>query len=144
MKEVKKIYLKYKEIINYVIVGVLTTLVSLLSYYGLVLTILNPDVSWQLQLANIISWLISVTFAYITNRKYVFESKNNKILKEASKFYGARVLTLLLDMLFMYITVTIFKFNDKIMKILSNIIVLILNYILSKLFVFIKKDGKNA
>ena len=137
MKEVKNIYLKYKEIINYVIVGILTTLVSLLSYYGLVLTILNPDVSWQLQLANIISWLISVTFAYITNRKYVFESKNNKILKEASKFYGARVV-------FMYITVTIFKFNDKIMKILSNIIVLILNYILSKLFVFIKKDGKNA
>ncbi len=143
MKKVLKLYQKYAEIINYVIVGVLTTLVSLGTYYVCVYTFLNPNISWQLQLANIISWLVSVTFAYVTNRLYVFKSKDPDILKEGVKFYGARLLTLVLDMVFMYLTVTIFKFNDKIMKLLSNVLVLVLNYILSKIFVFIKKDGKN-
>ena len=71
-----KIYQKYKEIILYLIFGVLTTVISLLTYYALVYTILNPDNAWQLQLANIISWIAGVLFAYVTNRKYVFESKN--------------------------------------------------------------------
>ena len=144
MKKLKELYSEYAEIINYVIVGVLTTVVSLITYYVCVLTILNPDIAWQLQLANIISWFLSVTFAYLANRKYVFKSQDPNIGKEASKFYGARILTLVLDMIFMYLTVSIFKFNDKIMKIVSNIIVLILNYVFSKLFVFIKKEGQNG
>ena len=70
MEQIKKLYLKYKEIINYLIVGVLTTLVSLTIYYISVFTFLNPDNAIQLQIANIISWIAGVIFAYITNRKF--------------------------------------------------------------------------
>ena len=142
MKKLISLYKKYEEIVNYVIVGFLTTVVSLAVYYLCVFTVLDASVSWQLQIANILSWVISVTFAFFTNRKFVFKSKSNKIGQEGIKFYASRLLTLILDMLFMGITVSILKMNDKIMKIVSNVIVLILNYILSKIFVFIKKDDE--
>ena len=143
MKEIKKLYLKYKEIINYLIFGVLTTIVSLLTYYLLVLTILNPNNPIELQIANIISWITCVTFAYITNRKYVFNSKDKNITKEIIKFYSSRLTTLFLDMIIMYIFVTKLQFNDKIIKIIAQILIIILNYILSKLLVFtIKKEEK--
>ena len=102
----KELYLKYKEIINYLIFGVLTTVVSLVTYYGLTLTILNPDKALELQIANIISWIAAVTFAYFTNRKWVFENKEKANLKEASKFYLSRVSTLLIDMGLMFVFVT--------------------------------------
>lgn len=133
---IKNIYLKHKEIINYLIIGILTTIVSLLSYYILALTILNPNNPLELQIANITSWIIAVTFAYITNRKYVFNSKNNKILKESLKFCSSRLTTLFIDMLLMFIFVSKLNFNDKIIKIIIQIIVTILNYIISKLLVF--------
>lgn len=136
---IKKIYNKYKEQINYLIFGVLTTIISIGSYYILVLTILDAKKPIELQIANIISWITCVTFAYITNRKYVFNGKDKHILKEISKFYIARLATLLIDMLSMYILVTKLNYNDKIIKIIIQIIIIILNYIFSKLFVF-KKD----
>lgn len=140
---IKKIYIKHKEIINYLIFGVLTTIVSLSTYYLLVLTILNPNNSLELQIANIISWIAAVTFAYITNRKYVFNSKNKNIIKEIIKFYSSRLTTLFLDMIIMFIFVTLLSFNDKIIKIFVQIIVTISNYILSKLLVFKKEVYRN-
>ena len=137
---IKKIYIKHKEIINYLIFGVLTTIVSLSTYYLLVLTFLNPNNSLELQIANIISWIAAVTFAYITNRKYVFNSKNKNIIKEIIKFYSSRLTTLFLDMIIMFIFVTLLSFNDKIIKIFVQIIVTISNYILSKLLVFKKRS----
>ena len=139
---IKEIYIKYKEIINYLIFGVLTTIVSLLTYYLLVYTILNPNKPIQLQIANIISWITCVTFAYITNRKYVFNSKNKNILKELIKFYSSRLSTLFIDMLIMFIFVTKLDFNDKIIKIIVQIVIIILNYILSKLLVFKNNSNK--
>lgn len=136
---IKNIYLKYKEIINYLIFGVLTTIVSLVTYYLLVFTILNPNNAIELQIANIISWITCVTFAYITNRKYVFNSKNKNILKEITKFYSSRLTTLFLDMIIMFIFVTKLNLNDKIIKIIVQILIIILNYILSKLLVFKRK-----
>lgn len=133
------IYYKYEEILNYLIVGGLTTLVSLITYYICVLTFLNPNIPIELQIANVISWIISVIFAYITNRIFVFKSNEENIIKEATNFAGSRVMTLLLDMLTMFIMVTLCNFNDKISKILAQIIVVIGNYIISKLFVFKKK-----
>ena len=134
-----KIYQKYKEIILYLIFGVLTTVISLLTYYALVYTILNPDNAWQLQLANIISWIAGVLFAYVTNRKYVFESKNKNKKKEITKFFLSRVITLLMDMVIMFVGVTVLKGNDKIIKIISQVVVIVLNYLFSKLIVFTKK-----
>ena len=138
MNQILKIYKKYKEIINYLIVGVLTTVVSLAVYYMSVFTFLNPDVSVQLQIANILSWIAGVVFAYFTNRKFVFESTNKSKLQEATKFVSSRITTLLLDMLIMWLGVTILHFNDKLIKLISQVLVIVGNYVLSKLFVFKK------
>lgn len=136
MNKLINIYNKNKEIINYLIIGILTTIVSLASYYLLTFTILNPNNAFELQLANIISWILSVLFAYITNRKYVFSSTNKNIKKELSKFISSRFTTLLIDMGLMALLVTILNFNDKLVKLIVQIIVIVLNYIFSKLFVF--------
>ena len=139
MRKIKEIYLKYKELINYLIFGVLTTIVSLAVYYISTFTFLNAENSIQLQIANILSWIAGVTFAYFTNRKFVFESKNENKLKEATKFVSSRITTLVLDMFVMWLGVTILHFNDKLLKIISQFLVIIGNYILSKLIVFKKE-----
>lgn len=139
MQKIKDLFNKYKEIIMYLIFGVLTTVVSLVSYYLLTITILNPENGIQLQIANILSWIISVAFAYITNRKYVFESKSKDFVKEISSFVGGRIITLFMDMAIMFVFVTLLHFNDKLFKLVSQVVITISNYIISKLFVF-KKD----
>ena len=116
MDKIKELYLKYKEIINYLIVGVLTTVVSLTVYYGLVLTVLNPKNPIQLQAAK-------------------------EIVKEAGAFVTARVGTLVMDMVFMFVTVSLFGMNDKVAKLLDQVMVTIANYVFSKLFVFKDKQG---
>ena len=141
IKKVWNLYKKYDEIINYLIVGGLTTIVSLGTYYFCVYTFLNPNNGIELQIANILSWIAGVIFAYFTNRKYVFESKNPNKLKEATKFTISRLITLFLDMATMFIGVTLLKFNDKIIKLLAQVLVIVGNYIFSKLFVF-RKDRK--
>ena len=143
MDKIKDLYLKYKEIINYLIFGVLTTVVSLVTYYICVYTFINPEEAVQLQIANVISWLFGVTFAYITNRKFVFESNEQNKIKEASKFVTSRIATLLMDMAIMFIGVTLLKFNDKIIKLVSQVVVIIANYLLSKIIVFNKGENKN-
>ena len=128
-----------KEVIMYLIFGVLTTVVSLLVYYGCIYTFLNPENAVQLQIANIISWIAGVAFAYITSRKFVFESNESNQLKEISKFVTSRLATLFLDMIIMFIGVTCLHGNDKIVKLISQVLVIIGNYIFSKLFVFKKQ-----
>ena len=138
-KWIKHTYFKHEEVLSYLIFGVLTTIVSLLIYYALVLTILNPNKAVELQIANIISWIGSVLFAYVTNRKYVFKSKNKNIFKEITSFYSGRIITLLLDMGVMFIFVTLLHGNDKVFKLVSQVLVVIGNYIISKLLVFKNK-----
>ena len=139
MEKIKELYLKYKEAINYIIFGVLTTVVSLAVYYISVFIFLNPENAIQLQIANILSWIAGVAFAYFTNRKYVFESTEKNKLKEAGKFVLARVATLIMDMIVMWLGVTVLLLNDKIIKLISQIVIIISNYIFSKLFVFKNK-----
>lgn len=134
----KELYGKHKEIINYLIVGVLTTIISLIVYYVSVFTILNPDNAFELQIANILKWISGVTFAYFTNRKFVFESKETNRIKEACKFVSSRITTLVLTSFLMFLFVTVLKGNDKIMVIITQFIEIVGNYILSKLFVFKK------
>ena len=139
IKKVWNLYKKYDEMINYLIVGGLTTVVSLGTYYFCVYTFLNPNNAFQLQIANIISWISCVTFAYFTNRIFVFKSKRTYKLKEAISFYGSRIATLLLEMGIMFVFVTILHFNDKIIKLVAQVVITILNYVLSKLLIFKKK-----
>lgn len=138
MQKLKELYLSYKEIVNYLIVGGLTTLVSLSVYYICVCTFLDPGSPVQLQIANIISWVAAVTFAYFTNRRFVFESSSDALLEEAGKFYASRVSTLLMDMGIMFFTVSLLHMNDKIAKIIVQVVVTVSNYILSKYLVFKK------
>lgn len=139
MKKINELYKKYKEIFNYIIVGALTTFISLLSFYVSTI-IFNPNNPVLLQISNIISWVCSVTFAYFANRKYVFESKNKHVLKEGLNFYCARIMTLLLDMFFMFILVTLLNLNSKLAKLLVQVLILFCNYIISKFYVF-KRNG---
>ena len=101
---------------------------------------MNPLNPIQLQIANVISWILAVTFAYFTNRKYVFESKNKNIIGEMTGFFASRLATLFMEMLVMFLTVTVWGMNDKIAKLIAQIIVIVGNYLFSKLFVF--KKGK--
>lgn len=144
MKKILKLYNKYKEIINYLIFGVLTTIVNLISKYILLFTIFDASNAIQLQTSIIISWIIAVLFAYFTNRKFVFQSTNTNKLKEFSSFVVARVSTLFLEMIVMWFFVTLLKFNSDLYVILftmvSQIGVVICNYIFSKLFIFKKVD----
>lgn len=113
-------------------------MVSLAVYYGCVLTVFDPKNPIQLQAANVISWIAAVTFAYYTNRKYVFESKTENKLQEAAKFYGSRITTLLMDMACMFLLVTALGISDKIAKLIVQVIVTVANYVLSKFIVFRK------
>lgn len=144
IKKIKELYIKYKEIINYLIFGILTTLVNLITKYILLFTILNPTNGFQLQIAIIISWIAGVLFAYFTNRKFVFESKNENKLKEFISFVVARIATLLLEMFIMWFFVTLLKLDSDlyvvIFTLVAQVAVIIGNYIFSKLFVFKKTD----
>ena len=130
----KELFNKYRDIIMYLIFGVLTTVISLIVFYVLTKTILNANDKIELQIANIISWIAGVTFAYITNSKYVFNGK--RTFNEVIKFVSSRLSTLFLDMFIMYLFVTILKYNPDIMKLILLVLVIVSNYILSKLFVF--------
>ena len=148
MERIKKIYKKYEEIINYLIVGGLTTIVSIGVKWGLLFTVLDPKNPFQLQVAVIISWIAAVTFAYFANRIFVFKSKSKKIIKEIISFFAARVLTLLMEMLIMWFFVTLLKLNSNtwvlIWTIIVQVLVTIFNYIFSKLFVFKKSKTDDA
>ena len=143
MNKIKELFVKYQEIINYLIFGVLTTIVSLATYYILTVTILDPKVALELQIANVISWIAAVNFAYFSNRKWVFKNKNKASLSEAGKFYLSRVSTLLVDMGLMFIFVTKMGVNDKIMKIIVQVVITVLNYVFSKFIVFKEKKNEN-
>ncbi len=139
VEKIRELYKKHEEIINYIIVGVLTTVVSWCVYFVCVFTFLDVGNAVQLQIANILSWVAGVAFAYVTNRKYVFKSTEKSILKEAVQFAASRLSTLFLDMAVMFIMVTLMGINDIISKFVSAILVTITNYLLSKLLVFRKK-----
>jgi putative flippase GtrA len=124
----------------YAIFGVLTTIINLVTYYVLY------D---KIHIANVIStalaWFISVIFAFITNKLFVFDSKSmevKKVLYELVTFFTCRITTGLIDLVIMYIAVDLNHWNEMIWKLMSNIIVIILNYVASKLIIF-KKD-KNS
>lgn len=142
--KLKELYLKYRELVNYLICGVLTTAVSLGAYYACVYTVLDPTSAVQLQAANVISWIFAVAFAYFSNRKYVFMSKNANVAREAASFVAARLGSLLLDMGCMFVLVTVCRFNDKASKLAVQVIIVIVNYVASKLLVFKSDSGSDS
>lgn len=140
MKEkIKELYVKYKEVINYLVFGVLAMFVNFGSYYVFA-RILNIDEV----ISSGLSWFCSVMFAYITNKLFVFDSKTNtakEFLKEMISFFLARVLSgILCDVGTFALMVKVFGINDMIAKVVTQVMVVIVNYILSKFFIFKKKS----
>ena len=138
MNKIFKLYKKYKEVINYVIVGGLTTFVSIVLFYGSTWTFLDGENAFQLQVANVLSWTGAVIFSYFANRIFVFESKKKNILKEFLAFVSSRLLTLLLDMGIMWLLSTFLGINYNISKIVAMVLVTIGNYVIGKFIVFRK------
>ena len=122
-----------KEIILYIIVGVIVSIVSLGSYFLLTHFIFDPNNGFELQITNVISWVLACTVAYLLNRIFVFKSHEENIIKEGIKFYSGRGSTLLLDMFLMYIFVTLLHYNDGIVKVFVQIVIVLTNYVLAKL-----------
>lgn len=136
----KEYYLKYKEMINYIFFGGLTTLVNIVGYI-----ILAKWIGIEEGISNIIAIVISIFFAYITNKIFVFESKTTKkkeIVKEMISFFGCRAFTSLIDVGLFDFLVYIVHMNDVLVKIIIQIIIIILNYVLSKIIVFKKKEER--
>lgn len=137
---IKELLKKYREIIVYLIVGVMTTIFSWGACFVSEL-FLNPEIAWQNGMLNTIGWVSGVLFAYPLNRKWVFNSTNPKILKEFIGFAGSRVSTWILDIVIMAVTVNVFHMNYWVAKIcISAVLVMIGNYVFSKLFIFKKKE----
>lgn len=128
---------KYKEVILYIVFGGLTTVVSIASFAWCdVVLRMNPLV------ANVISWILAVTFAYITNKLWVFDAKTNgikDILRQAAEFYGGRLLTLGIEEVILLVFINGLGFPSIGVKIAAQVIVLIANYIISKWIVFREK-----
>ena len=127
---------KYKSLIMYVIFGVLTTAVNFVSYYIFYSVVQIPNV-----VSSIFAWCIAVTFAFITNKLFVFESRSfdkKTLTREFFAFYGFRLSTGILDVAIMYVSVDLLNCNALISKFVSDIIVTILNYIASKVIIFRK------
>lgn len=138
MKKIWASYKKFEEIVNYLIVGVLTTIVSWAAY-ALCKLVMDVDNAVMMQIAVIIRWVAGVVFGYFTNRRFVFKSKNPDMLKEAAGFASSRLVTLFLDMFVMWLLPTIFHVNDWIATFISAVLVTVMNYIFSKFIVFRKK-----
>lgn len=137
MGKILSLYKQFKEQILYIVFGVLTTAINIIAFF-----VCSRLINLSLIPSNIIAWILSVLFAFITNKIYVFNSKNysfSVVLRELIDFIVARGATGILDLGLMYLFVSIIGIEDMISKIVINIIVIILNYILSKLYVFKNK-----
>ena len=138
------IYHKNEEVWNYLIVGFLTTIVGVGVKWGLYFTVLDVDDALQAQIGVIVSWVIAVLFAYVTNRLFVFRSKSKEIRKEMTSFFGARLITLGLEAVLTFIFFTLLHLTTKVWVIVVTfviqLLIIVFNYIFSKLFVFNKKE----
>lgn len=136
MQKLKELYQKHREVLLYVFFGGLTTIVSVGSF------ILFDEVLGVHELvANVLSWILAVGFAYVTNRRWVFcsEAKGKALLAEACGFYGGRLLTLCLEEGMLLLFVTWLGFSGAVIKLIAQFVVLAGNYILSKFLIFRKK-----
>lgn len=133
----KQLLIRYKPLILYAFFGALTTLVNIVCYYAAGTLAGMPTVP-----ATALAWIVSVLFAYATNRKWVFESAERSlagIARELFSFFACRALSGLMDIAIMYLFVDVLHASDMLIKVLSNVLVIIVNYVASKALVFRKK-----
>lgn len=139
-KKIIDLYKKYEEIIMYLVFGALTTIVNFVVYFIFVHLLGESDLSKTI--SNAIAWFFAVLFAFFTNKIFVFKhkSENTKdFLIEAFKFYGCRIFSGVIDIGLFALLVSVFHFNDVIVKVFTQVLVVILNYFFSKLLIFKNK-----
>ena len=127
-------YRRHRDMLLYLFFGVLTTAISWSSFY-----LFFYPLGINELLSNILSWIAAVLFAFLTNRRWVFSQKTGAFVPEMGRFFASRLTTLCLEELIIFLFVTCLAYHAMAVKILGNILILVLNYILSKYFVFIKK-----
>ena len=131
---IKEYWDKYKDVILYLVFGVFTTVVNIVSYW-----VCAHVFGMSVMASTVIAWALAVFFAYVTNRTMVFHSsatEKGEILKEIGSFFACRLGTGVVDWVIMFVFVNVLHFNDMIVKIAANVIVIVLNYILSKFVIF--------
>ena len=128
---------KYWDVIPYLFFGVCTTIVNVVTYW-----ICARSLSLGTMTSTIIAWILAVLFAYVTNRKWVFHSKIHGVKAigwEIAFFFGCRLATGIVDWICMFVFVELLNVNDVVVKVAANILVIVLNYVASKLIVFKEK-----
>lgn len=138
MQSIRVLARKYKNVFCYVFFGVLTTLVNYLVYFPLYVWL-----SWPAAICNLFAWSVAVAFAYLTNKRFVFKSDNwskNTVINELHKFVGCRLGSGLIETVLLWLLVDIMRYNGNMFKILISILVVMINYISSKWFVFNRKE----
>ena len=141
VEKIKELWKKYEEIIVYLIVGVMTTVFSWFWMFFVNIVIFgNPLYPTKTQnlVLSVVNWTAGVIFAYPTNRKFVFKSKNPNIIREAGKFVASRVSTLILEIVIRQVFGWL-GINVYVTTIVAAVLVIIGNYVFSKLLVFRKK-----
>ena len=135
LSKIRGLCRQYRELLSYLVFGVLTTAVNYLSYL-----VISPFFTYT-GVPTVIAWLLSIIFAYLTNRRFVFQSKarGKTVLKEAGSFFTARVMSGVMDVIIMAVFADWIGFDDRVVKLASNVLVVIFNYVASKLVVFRKK-----
>lgn len=131
---IRSLWNKYYDIIPYAVFGVLTTVVNIAVYW-----ITAHLLALSVMLSTVLAWVVAVVFAYITNRKWVFHSQADtfsEIAKEVASFFACRLATGVVDWGCMFVFVDLLHLNDVIIKAGANILVIILNYVASKLVIF--------
>lgn len=138
-KFVRDFYYKHESVMLYLIVGAMTTAVSLITQYIPLLMGFPTEVN------TTVSWICAVTFAFFTNKVWVFKNESktkSDWIKQAAAFYGGRLTTYFLELAFMSFTVRVLMQNEYLMKLIAQVFILIINYLFSKLVVFAKKREK--
>ena len=137
MKQMIELLKKYKSFIAYAVFGVFTTIVNIITY-----NVCYYNLEMSNTLSNIVAWVLAVTFAYLTNKVWVFDSKSwdwQILRKEVPAFISCRLATGVMDLIIMFVCVDILGWHAMLMKLLSNVLVIILNYVFSKLVIFKKR-----
>lgn len=140
MNKIRELLEKYRELISYVFWGVMTTLVNYVVYF-----ICTKAIGIDYLIANVIAWFVAVVFAFWVNKVYVFHSyqKDAKtMVREFGTFVSARILSGVLETGMLALFVETMHFNDSVIKIIASVLVVIINYILSKLIIFKKQEEK--
>jgi len=140
MKTIKTLWVRYQSVLSYLIFGGLTTLVNIVVFW-----VFNSELGWPVWSANTVAWFLSVLFAYVTNKLWVFDSKTptaGAMIREATSFFGFRILSYVIDEAIMVIGTSVLHGNGLLVKILDQVIVVILNWFFSKLFIFKDRTTK--